>query len=115
MSAVFAGLDLVDVLLRVSRGETPVSVADGRSGVRTHQSLQALLGCAAQEESRLSVLRECWRLLAGREPYAGSREELTPVAIDWMSFVPPTVTALWLWPRRPRRTLCRSGDGDRNC
>jgi predicted ATP-grasp superfamily ATP-dependent carboligase len=96
MSAVFAGLDLVDVLLRVSRGETPVSVADGRSGVRTHQSLQALLGCAAEEESRLSVLRECWRLLAGREPYAGSREELTPVAIDWMSFVPPTVTALWL-------------------
>ena len=47
MSAVFAGLDLVDVLLRVSRGETPASVADGRSGVRTHQSLQALLGCAA--------------------------------------------------------------------
>ena len=42
------------------------------------------------------MLRECWRLLAGREPYAGSREELTPVAIDWMSFVPPTVTALWL-------------------
>ena len=31
-----------------------------------------------------------------RGPYAGSQEELTPVAIDWMSFVPPTVTALWL-------------------
>ena len=47
-------------------------------------------------ESRLSVLRECWRLLAKREPYAGSQEELTPVRVDWMSFVPPTVTALWL-------------------
>ena len=58
--------------------------------------MQALLGCAAEEESRLSVLRECWRLLAKRGRYAGSREELTPVAIDWMSFVPPTVTALWL-------------------
>lgn len=96
MNAVFAGLDLVDVLLQVSRGETPISVADSNSGVRTHLALQALLGCAARDESRLSVLRECWKLLARRDPYAGSREELTPVTVDWMSFVPPTVTALLL-------------------
>ncbi len=96
MSAVFAGLDLVDLLLQVSRGETAVSVADANSGVRTHIALQALLGCAARDGSRLNVLRECWKLLARREPYAGSREELTPVTIDWMSFVPPTITALWL-------------------
>ena len=96
MNAVFAGLDLVDVLLQVSRGETAISVADSNSGVRTHLALQALLGCAARDASRLSVLRECWKLLAQREPYAGSREELTPVTVDWMSSVPPTVTALWL-------------------
>ncbi len=42
------------------------------------------------------MLRECGQLFAKRGPYAASREELTPVAIDWMSFVPPTVTALWL-------------------
>jgi predicted ATP-grasp superfamily ATP-dependent carboligase len=96
MSAVFAGLDLVDLLLQVSRGATAVSAADADSGVRTHIALQALLGCAARDGSRLSVLRECWKLLAQREPYAGSREELTPVTIDWMSFVPPTITALWL-------------------
>jgi predicted ATP-grasp superfamily ATP-dependent carboligase len=96
MSAVFAGLDLVDVLLRVSRGETTAAVADSQSGVRTHIALQALLGCAAREGSRLSVLRECGQLFAKRGPYAASREELTPVAIDWMSFVPPAVTALWL-------------------
>jgi predicted ATP-grasp superfamily ATP-dependent carboligase len=96
MSAVFAGLDLVDVLVRVSRGETNAAVADGRSGVRTHLALQALLGCAGREKSRLSVLRESWRLFARQGPYAGSQEELTPVTIDWMSFVPPTVTAFWL-------------------
>jgi predicted ATP-grasp superfamily ATP-dependent carboligase len=96
MSAVFAGLDLVELLLQVSRGETPAAMPDGASGVRTHIALQALLGCATRDESRLSVLRECWRLLAGREAYAGSKEELTPVAIDWMSFVPPTVTAVWV-------------------
>jgi hypothetical protein len=96
MSAVFAGVDLVDVLLQVSRGETPTPVAEGRSGMRTHLALQALLGCAAQDKSRLAVLRECGQLLAKRGPYAGSKEELTPVTIDWMSFVPPTLAALWL-------------------
>lgn len=96
MSAVFAGLDLVDVLLRVSRDEAAAAVPDGAGGVRTHIAMQALLGCAASGESRLGVLREAWRLLLKREAYAGSREELTPVAIDWMSFVPPSVTALWL-------------------
>ena len=83
-------------MLRVSRGETPSDVAEGRIGVRTHIAVQALLGCAAREKAGSSLLRECWRLLAKRGPYAESREELTPVAIDWLSFVPPTVTALWL-------------------
>jgi predicted ATP-grasp superfamily ATP-dependent carboligase len=112
MSAVFAGVDLVEMLLRVSRGEATGAVADSRSGARTHIALQALLGCAAREASRLSVLRECWRLLAKRGPYAGSREELTPVAIDWMSVVPPTVTALWLMVTpRAAHTLPKRGWG----
>jgi predicted ATP-grasp superfamily ATP-dependent carboligase len=112
MSAVFAGVDLVDVLLRVSRGEAVDPAPDGGSGVRTHLALQALLGCAAREESRLAVLRECWRLFTKREPYAGSQEELTPVAIDWMSFVPPTVTALWLMATpRAAHTLPKRGWG----
>jgi biotin carboxylase len=96
MSAVFAGVDLVDLLLQVSRGESPRNIPDSSAGVRTHIALQALLGCAARDNSRVSVLRECWQLLTKRDRYAGSREELTPVAIDWMSFVPPTVTALSL-------------------
>jgi predicted ATP-grasp superfamily ATP-dependent carboligase len=112
MSAVFAGLDLVDLLLQVSRGETAASTAGSKAGVRTHLGLQALLGCAAREESRVSVLRECWRLLAKRGPYAGSREELTPVVIDWMSGVPPTVTALWLMVTpRAAHTLPKRGWG----
>jgi predicted ATP-grasp superfamily ATP-dependent carboligase len=96
MSAVFAGLDLVEVLVQVSRGDAVADLPDSRSGVRTHIAMQALLGSAAREGSRRSVLREAWRLIAKRGPYAGSQEELTPVAIDWLSGVPPTVTALWL-------------------
>jgi predicted ATP-grasp superfamily ATP-dependent carboligase len=112
MSAVLAGVDLVDLLLRVSRDGTAASDADGRAGVRTHLALQALLGCAAREENRMAVLRECWRLFARREPYAGSKEELTPLASDWLSFVPATVTALWLMASpRAAHTLPKRGWG----
>ncbi|MCC6891085.1 MAG: hypothetical protein IT536_21365 [Hyphomicrobiales bacterium] len=96
MSAAIAGLDLVDILLQVSCGRIPAAVPDSAVGVRTHIAVQALLGCAAREGKRASVLRECWHLFTHRGRYRGSREELTPVAIDWMSFVPPTVTALVL-------------------
>jgi predicted ATP-grasp superfamily ATP-dependent carboligase len=96
MSACFAGVDLVDVLLRISCGEAPPAAAAGRAEVRTHIALQALLGCALRDQSRLSLLRECWRLLAKRSPYAGSREELTPVRMDWLGCVPVMATALWL-------------------
>jgi biotin carboxylase len=96
MSAALAGLDLAELLVQVSCGATPAAAPPSASGVRTHLSLQALLGCAAREESRVRLLRECWHLFARRGSYQGSREELTPVAIDWMSFVPTTVAALWL-------------------
>ncbi len=96
MSAAFAGLDLAELLVQVSCGATPAAAPRSTIGVRTHLALQALLGCAAREESRVRLLHECWHLFARRGPYQASREELTPVAIDWMSFVPTTVAALWL-------------------
>ena len=40
MSAYLAGLDLVDLLLRVSQGKTPEPAPDGREGVRTHLAMQ---------------------------------------------------------------------------
>jgi predicted ATP-grasp superfamily ATP-dependent carboligase len=95
MSALLAGLDLVDLLLRVSRGETPPD-GEGRDGVRSHLAVQALLGCAIRHQSRSLLLRECWHLLTKKAAYAGSAEELTPVRLDGSSFLPPTVTALWL-------------------
>ena len=45
MSAYLAGLDLVDLLLGVSQGETPASLSESRPGVRTHLAMQVLLGC----------------------------------------------------------------------
>ncbi len=96
MSAFSAGLDLVDLLLRISRGETPAPPDAGQEGVRTRLAIQALLGCASRGGTRREIFRECGRVLAGREPYADSIEELTPLRDDWISAIPLAMTALAL-------------------
>ncbi len=93
MSAHFAGLDLVGLLLAVSLGEHPPEAPPSRAGVRTRLSLQALLGIAMKTRSRIEIVREIYRFLTGTGPYAGTREELTPVRIDWKSFAPVAATA----------------------
>jgi predicted ATP-grasp superfamily ATP-dependent carboligase len=94
MSAYLAGMDLVGLLLRVSLGKTPEALPESRAGVRTHLAMQALLGCALHGGSRRDVIREGWRLWGGREPYAGSTEELTPIRLDWVSAIPLAMTAI---------------------
>jgi hypothetical protein len=96
MSAYRAGLDLVDLLLQVSLGGIPEAASDGAENVRTHLAMQALLGCAARDATRPQIVRECLRLIAGRGPYRGSVEELTPVRRDWLSAAPLALTALAL-------------------
>jgi hypothetical protein len=54
------------------------------TGVRTHLAMQALFGCASSGGSRRDVVRECRQLATGGGPYAGSTEELTPIALDWI-------------------------------
>ena len=99
MSAFLAGLDLIDLLLRVSRGEEVPSAGSSHQGVRTHSALQALLGCSIRDQRRSNLLRECWLLLTHRGAYRDSREELTPVRLDWLSAIPLIFTALWLLVR----------------
>jgi biotin carboxylase len=48
MSAYLGGTDLVDLLLRISRGERPAALPEGRAGVRTHLAMLALLGVASR-------------------------------------------------------------------
>jgi predicted ATP-grasp superfamily ATP-dependent carboligase len=112
MNAYLAGVDLLGLLLRVSRGEVPASLPEGRAGVRTHLAMQVLLGCASRGGARRDLLRECWRLLTGSGPYAGSAEELTPVRLDWVSAVPLAITVITLLiaPRLAVR-LARAGWG----
>jgi predicted ATP-grasp superfamily ATP-dependent carboligase len=99
MSAYLAGADLVGLLLRVSLGEVPAAISEGRAGVRTHLAMQALLGCAVQGGTRRDILRQCHRLSFGTAPFAESAEELTPVRLDWVSALPLAMLAMALIAR----------------
>jgi predicted ATP-grasp superfamily ATP-dependent carboligase len=96
MNAHHAGSDLVGLLLRVSQGETPERLPESRAGVLTHLAMQALLGCGSRGGTRSDIVREGWQLMAASGPYAESREELTPVRLDWFSAVPLLTTAAFL-------------------
>jgi predicted ATP-grasp superfamily ATP-dependent carboligase len=99
MSAALAGLDLLGLLLQVSRGLTPAPPAASRDGVRSHLVMQALLGSALRDASRRALLHELASLLGRRGKYAGSVEELTPLRTDWVSGIPLAATALILLAR----------------
>jgi hypothetical protein len=112
MSAYLAGVDLVELLLRISLHETPAALPESREGVRTHLAMQALLGCASQGGTRRDLIAECWRLLTGGGSYAESAEELTPLRLDWISAVPLTLMAISLLVAPKRAvTLARAGWG----
>jgi predicted ATP-grasp superfamily ATP-dependent carboligase len=96
MNAYHAGSDLVELLLRISQGETPERLPESRAGVFTHLAMQALLGCGSRGGTRSDIVREGWQLMTASGPYAESCEELTPVRLDWFSALPLLMTAAFL-------------------
>jgi len=112
-NALAAGTDLVAQLVRVSLGESPAALPEGRAGVLTHLGMQALLGLASRGGSRRDLVREFRRLLDHGGPYAASTEELTPVLHDGLGAVPLLMTfALLLASPAFATKLARGGFGE---
>jgi hypothetical protein len=87
-NAFFSGVDLVSAMLDlVTTGDVPVRPR-GRAGVVSHQSLLSILGVAEKPGSRRAIVREAIDAMFLRGPYAGSREELTPIAGDPLAAIP---------------------------
>jgi predicted ATP-grasp superfamily ATP-dependent carboligase len=100
MNAYLAGVDLVEAMLSLASRRTAAPQPAGRSGVRSHQLLLAVLGAAQQQASRYAVVKELLCALRHTGPYAGSVEELTPIRSDLTSAVPvlAAVLATLTWP-----------------
>jgi predicted ATP-grasp superfamily ATP-dependent carboligase len=92
-NALAAGVDLVAAMLDVAGDAPAQEPSSGGTGVRTRQTLLAILGAAEQHGARGAVLREAFDAIFARGDYAGSVEELTPVAGDPIAAV-PVVAAL---------------------
>jgi predicted ATP-grasp superfamily ATP-dependent carboligase len=99
MNAALSGVDLIGLLVSVSLGKRPVPAPEGRAGTRSHLGIQALLGRALAGGTRREIVREACNLVARRGHYAGSVEELTPVAADWPSALPLIMTMVLLLGR----------------
>ena len=100
MNAYLAGVDLVEAMLSLALRRTVTQQPAGRSGVRSHQLLLAVLGAAQQQASRYAVMKELFRGLRKTGPYTDSVEELTPTQGDLISVVPvlAAVLATLAWP-----------------
>jgi predicted ATP-grasp superfamily ATP-dependent carboligase len=98
MNAVLSGVNLADILVRLSLGESfrEAGVRVGNPGVRSHSLLATLLRLAADNASRTRIACEVERAVVGRGVYSGSREDLTPIRLDPFSLVPLTVVLVRL-------------------
>jgi glutathione synthase/RimK-type ligase-like ATP-grasp enzyme len=93
MNAYLSGVDLVAAALDLAQKRRPARQPPGRVGVRSHQTLLAVLGAAQRRQSRRAVARELFDALARRGDYAGSTEELTPIAGDPWAAIPVVAAA----------------------
>jgi hypothetical protein len=111
MNGVRSGVNLADVLVAVSTGEAPRDIRTGRSGVRTHLGIMALLSAARDTSSRRAVVTRALDCVLRRGAYADSCEEVTPLVDDAPSAVAfayvlgSLVVAPRSWRRRAARTV----------
>lgn len=92
-NALAAGVDLVGAMIDVAGDAEARERSSGGAGVRTRQTMLAILGAAERYGARGAVLREAFDAILARADYAGSVEELTPVKGDPIAAV-PVVAAL---------------------
>ena len=101
MNAVLSGVNLADILVRVSTGEPAAPVEPSGRELQTHMLLMALLTKAAARTRRRDVFAELMQAIIGRGLYTNSREELLPVRIDFKCLFPLgyVLTQLLMNPR----------------
>jgi predicted ATP-grasp superfamily ATP-dependent carboligase len=113
VNAMLSGLNLCDLLLRVSRNE-PVETQSPelapRTGVRTQSFFMILMSRAMEGASRRRLLREIWDKLRHRGLYADSQDDLTRPSDDAWSILPAIWVAgqLLLNPRLSHRLVAKS-------
>jgi predicted ATP-grasp superfamily ATP-dependent carboligase len=98
MNATLSGVNLADILVRLSLGESFEigKISRGRFGIRSHGLISILLGVADRGASRSALMSEILRALCKRRQYSDSEEDLTPITQDPLSVFPLALVCLHL-------------------
>jgi predicted ATP-grasp superfamily ATP-dependent carboligase len=96
MNAVVNGVNVADMQVRLSLGEQIPPPDSPQVGRRSHNTIQALLGVAVRDGSRVAVIREAARAALRGGPYSCSREGMTPIWRDPPSALPLAVVLISL-------------------
>jgi hypothetical protein len=95
-NSVLSGVNLSQLLVRMSMNEAVAPLPVGQRGVRTHEAYLMLITKALEGANRRELMREivqCWRRTG---LYANSQDELTRIRDDWMSLIPYLAITLQL-------------------
>jgi hypothetical protein len=104
MNAVVNGINLADLQVQLSLGKEIQPCPAAQTGLKSHSTLQSILGAAGRRASRLDVLRELARVLFKKGIYQDSREGMTPIRQDFPSILPlaSVLGALLIQPKNQR-------------
>jgi hypothetical protein len=110
VNAMRSGINLPQLLVQISRGETPTPAPLGRIGVRTHNLLMILMSLAYEGRSRGALVREIQECASRRGLYENGDDELTRPREDPLSRLPRIWVTLQLlaWPGIAKRIVAKT-------
>lgn len=110
VNAMLSGVNLPELLVRISLGESPQPLAPGRVGVRTHNLLMVLMSAAHEGQRRKALTREIRQCIGGRGLYENSEDELIRTLEDPLSRLPRfwTILQLLAYPKIARRIVAKT-------
>ena len=110
VNALLSGVNLPQLLVQVSRGESPTPAPLSKLGVRTHSFMMILMSMAFEGQGRGDLIREIREHAAGRGIYENSEDELTRPREDRLSRLPRfwIATQLLAWPGLAKKIVAKA-------
>jgi predicted ATP-grasp superfamily ATP-dependent carboligase len=95
-NALLSGVNVCEIVTRISLGETVETLTIGKSGARSHNGFILLIADAYNGANRRQLLKRLWDGWTGRGIYANFESEMTRPREDLGSLIPATVVTLGL-------------------
>jgi hypothetical protein len=110
VNAMLSGVNLPELLARISNDEAPEPAGPTREGVRTHNILMISMSAAYDGESRRAIWHEQRECAAGRGLYENSEDEITRPKEDPLARLPRiwTTAQLLAYPPIARRIVAKT-------